>query len=245
VAHPFELTHEMSVQATPEQVWHAITSGPEIDSWFMGRNEVEPRVGGTTKLEHAGFTMEATVSAWEPPTRFAFRSPEADDGAFHVFDYLIEPKAPGSSVRWVHSGALGPDWEAEYEGMSEGDPMYFHKLGEYLTYFLDRTATPIDAFGPRLEDAQSWEVFREPLGLEGPADVDDRVSLTPEGLDPIEGVVDYRSRSFFGVRTDDAMYRFIRGFDGTLLVGHHLFGEGVDRATVQDAWQAWITRAFA
>ncbi|HET9722527.1 MAG TPA: hypothetical protein VFR44_01650, partial [Actinomycetota bacterium] len=50
----------------------------------------------------------------------------------------------------AHSGFLaGDDWEAEYEAMGEGDPMYFDKLAKYLTFYLGRTGTPIDAFGPR------------------------------------------------------------------------------------------------
>ena len=36
MAHPFELTHEFEVDATPEEVWQAIATGPGIDSWFMG-----------------------------------------------------------------------------------------------------------------------------------------------------------------------------------------------------------------
>ena len=43
----------------------------------------------------------------------------------------------------------------------------------------------------------------------------DQVRLTPEGFEPIEGVVDHVSPSFLGVRSNDALYRFIYGFDGT------------------------------
>jgi hypothetical protein len=31
-------------------VWEAIATGPGLDSWFMGRNEVEPREGGTVRI---------------------------------------------------------------------------------------------------------------------------------------------------------------------------------------------------
>jgi uncharacterized protein YndB with AHSA1/START domain len=246
MSHPFETRHEVEVAATPDQVWDALTSGPKIDSWFMGRNTVEPRVGGSASIEHAAFTMTSTVTAWEPPTHLAFESPKADDGAFHVFDYTVEPRDRGSEIRWVHSGALGPDWEAEYEGMSEGDPLYFHKLATYLTYFFPRAATPIDAFGPRLEGREpSWEVFREPLKLAGPADADDAVQLRPDGLDPIDGIVDWRSKSFLAVRNDDALYVFIHAFDGSAMVGHHLFAPDVDRPATESAWQDWLTREFS
>ena len=122
MAHPFELTHEIQVDATPDDVWEAIATGPGVDAWFMGRNEVEPREGGTTRMTFPGSTEEGTVTAWEPPTRFAYRTPEGADGAFHAFEYLVEGREKGSTVvRWVHSGFLGENWEAEYEGLSEGD----------------------------------------------------------------------------------------------------------------------------
>ncbi len=47
----------------------------------------------------------------------------------------------------MHSGFLGENWEKEYEGLNEGDPMYFDKLRIYLTYFRGRTATPVNVFG--------------------------------------------------------------------------------------------------
>jgi uncharacterized protein YndB with AHSA1/START domain len=45
----FELRKEITLDATPEQVWEAIATGPGIDAWFMGRNQVEPREGGTPR----------------------------------------------------------------------------------------------------------------------------------------------------------------------------------------------------
>ena len=48
-----------------------------------------------------------------------------------------------------------------------------------------------------------------------------------------------------GVRTGDGLYRFIYGYDGTVVVGHHLFAGGVDQQATEQAWQAWLTRAFA
>jgi hypothetical protein len=140
---------------------------------------------------------------------------------------------------------LGGDWEAEYEAMSEGDPMYLAKLAEYITYFSGRFATSIDAHGPEVRDRdRALATFRQALGLGDDAAVDDKVRLTPEGLEPIEGVVDHVSPSFLGVRSDDAMYRFIYGFDGSTMVGHHLFAEGVDRQRAEAAWSSWLTRVF-
>jgi uncharacterized protein YndB with AHSA1/START domain len=245
MTHPFELKYEIDVPATPEEAWDAIATGPGVDSWFMGKNEVEPREGGKLRTKSPAFDSEATVTIWKPPERLEYRTSGGPVAEHMVFDYTIERRDKGSRIRWSHSGALGDDWEAQYEAMGEGDPMYFSKLGEYLTYFLGRTATPVDVWGPRLDPPITWEVFGGPLHLEGDVSIDEPVKLTPDGFDPIEGVVDCLSKSFFGVRTDDAMYRFIRGFEGSVLVGHHLFAEGIDEPAIEAAWKAWLVREFA
>src|SRR5207244_8064669 len=158
--------------------------------------------GGRARLALRGSTEESTVTAWEPPTRLATRSAEGPDGSLHAFEYLVEGRAKGSTVvRWVHSGFLGENWEAEYEGLSEGDPMYFDKLRVYLTHFRSRRATPVNVFGPVVPDRdQGWETFRWGLGLPGPVAVGERVRLTPEGLPQLDGEGDRLSRRLLGGR---------------------------------------------
>ena len=58
MAHPFELSYEIEVDASPKQVWEAIATGPGVDSWFMGRNEIEPREGGTTRMDFGSGSTE-------------------------------------------------------------------------------------------------------------------------------------------------------------------------------------------
>jgi uncharacterized protein YndB with AHSA1/START domain len=245
---PFELTDEIRVEATPEEVWEAIATGPGVDGWFMGRNEIEPGLGGAIRTAMRGGTEEATVTAWEPPTRFGSRTPEGPDGAFHAFEYLVEGRDKGSTiVRWVHSGFLGENWEHEYEGLSEGDPMYFDKLRVYLTYFRGRAATPVEVFGPVEPDRNvAWPKFHRALGLESAPALGDRVRLTPAGLPVLDGVVDWLSRDFLGVRTDDGIYRFmhISVFGGPTGVGHHVFRDDVRQAEAERAWGVWLGAAF-
>jgi uncharacterized protein YndB with AHSA1/START domain len=248
MAHPFELTHEIEVDASPEDVWEAIATGPGIDAWFMGRNEVEPGLGGTTRMSTPMGTEDSTITAWEPPTRLASRTQEGEDGAVHAFEYIVEGREKGSTVvRWVHSGFLGENWEKEYEGLSEGDPMYFDKLRVYLTHFRGRTATPVNVFGPVVPDRdEAWTTYHRALGLQGPPALGDRVRLTPEGLPQLDGEVDWLSRDFLGVRTADGIYRFmhISVFGGPTGVGHHLFVDGLDQGETEGAWRDWLTKVF-
>jgi hypothetical protein len=165
-----------------------------------------------------------------------------------TFEYVIEGRGGGRTVlRFVHSGFLaGEDWEEEYDALKRGDPMYIHKLAQYLKYFRGRTATPIDAYGPQVPDRDhAWTALRGALGLTGPVAEGDRVRLTPKGLPPIEGIVDYASPETMGVLTSDGLYRFIHGLEGTVVVGHHIFSPDVDQQETEQAWQSWLTGVFA
>ena len=243
--HEFELRKEITLDATPEQVWEAIATGPGIDGWFMGRNQVEPREGGRSSMTIGGQTEESVVTAWEPPRRFAFRAGSPDGSQWMAFEWLIEGRDDGTCVlRLVQSGVLGDDWETEYDALGKGWDMYLHQLAQYLDHFRGRPVAPVLAMQPGAGDADHvWSVLSGALGLDHPATEGDKVRLTPEGLAPIEGVVDYVSPVALGIRTDDGLYRFIRGFDGSVAVGHHLFSD-VDPEEAERAWQAWLSRVF-
>ncbi|GAA3451247.1 SRPBCC family protein [Dactylosporangium matsuzakiense] len=240
----FELTHDIDLAATPEQVWAAIATGPGIDSWFMGRNEVEPRVGGETRMSMPGFDATGTVTAYEPGRRFAYRSPAAEDGTFMAFEYLIEARDGGSTaLRLVHSGILGADWESEYDALKKGNPLYLRTLAQYLEHFDGRHAVPVAAFGPQQADQDVvWAGIGRALHLRKDVQEGDEVRLTFDGRE-IRGVVDTALEpSFLGVRTDNALLRFV-GRNGFILTGHHVFAD-IDQAEAEAAWGAWLTEVF-
>jgi uncharacterized protein YndB with AHSA1/START domain len=242
----FELPKEITLDATAEQVWEAIATGQGIDAWFMGRNQVEPREGGRTSMTIGGNTEEAVVTAWEPPRRFAYRTDSPDGAVFMAFEWLVQGRDDGTCVlRLVQSGVLGDDWETEYDAFGKGWDMYLHQLAQYLAFFRGRPVVPVTVMLPGAGDADHvWPVLRAGLGLGGPATEGDKVRLTPEGLDPLEGVVDYVSPEVLGVRTDDGLYRFVCGFDDMVAVGHHLYADDVDPGEAERAWQAWLSRLF-
>jgi uncharacterized protein YndB with AHSA1/START domain len=242
----FELRKQVTLDATPEQVWEAIATGAGLDAWFMGRNQVEPREGGRSSMTIGEHTERATVTAWDPPRRFAYRGDSPDGTAFMAFEWLIEGRDDGTTVlRLVQSGVLGDDWETEYDALGRGWDMYLHLLGQYLRFFRGRPATPVTVMAPGPADAETtWAGLWRGLGLVGPPAEGDRVRLTPDGIAPVDGVVDYRSPDFLGVRSDDGLYRFVRGFDGTVFAGHHLFAADPDPDETERAWQGWLDRLF-
>jgi hypothetical protein len=149
-------------------------------------------------------------------------------------------------LRLVQSGVLGDDWETEYDAFAKGWDMYLHQLGQYLRFFRGRPVAPVTLMGPGPKDTDRfWPELRRGLGLAGVPAEGERVRLTPDGLDPVEGVVDYVSPDTLGVRTDDGLYRFICGFSGMVALGHHLYGADADAKEAEAAWQAWLDRLFA
>jgi uncharacterized protein YndB with AHSA1/START domain len=247
--HEFEIRLDAELDATPERIWEAIATGPGIDSWFMGHTELEPREGGRGRFEMGGHVEESTVTAWEPGKRLAYRGDPGPEGTFMAFEYLIEGRQGGSTVvRFVHSGILGDEWETEYDAISKGDAMYLDKLVQYVTHFPGRTARHGTLIpGPQVADAaRVWDAFRAALGLTGPVTVGTPARLSVDGLDPLDGVVDHAVEPVsLGLRTADWMYRFLHGYQNTVVVEYHAFTDDVDPAAVEAAWHAWLDRTFA
>jgi uncharacterized protein YndB with AHSA1/START domain len=231
----FSAADELRVAATPDEVWAAIATGPGIDSWFMGRNEVDP--GQTVRQAFGGYNPAHTVTAWEQGKRLAYESGPEQDGRFIAYEFLIEGRDRGSTVlRVVNSGFLpGDDWADEFDAMTKGGALFVHTLATYLNHFAGRFATPVTAFGPMITD---WPRTRaklvEAIGKDG-----DRVRFTPDGLPPVDGVVYYENEDVLGIRTDDAIYRFLRGLRGPVMACHNIFSDIPQEAT-EAAWRNWL-----
>ena len=247
MSHQFEQHHSAEVPASPDEVWAAVASGPGIDSWFMGRNEVEAGAGGTVHTVFGEYAPELEITGWDPGHRFAYRSDQAPDGRFIAYEFLIEGREGGSTVlRTVTSGFLpGEDWAEEYEAMTLGGELYFRTLVEYLTNFAGRFAAPVTAFGP---PGTSWATDRmllcRELGLTEQPKPGDQARLKGEA-GPAEGTVYFASAHAIGVRTPDALYRFMRGFAKPVIAAHHLFSEGAEPDQARQAWEVWLRRTLA
>jgi len=243
VGYEFERVDSAEVDATPEQLWEAIATGPGIDSWFMGRNEVEGGTGGTVRGAFGAYQPEFRISAWDPLERLVYGDEPEPDGRRLAYEFLIEGRSGGSSViRCVTSGFLpGDDWEDEFEAMTAGGALFFRTLVEYVTYFAGRTAVPVTVFGPPVSDSDSaWAKLGAALGLSARPEVGDRVLVAPG----VEGVVYAVNAQTAGIRTKDAIYRFLQGFHGSWVACHNLFAPRVDAAAEEKAWTTWLTEVF-
>ncbi len=68
---------------------------------------------------------------------------------------------------------------------------------------------------------QFWSTLKSTLGLRASVTEWVPVHATLDGLGPIDGIVDYVTPEFLGVRTSTGLYRFITGFVARVVVEHH------------------------
>jgi hypothetical protein len=234
----FEVRWESELPASPEAVWDAITKHADGYLWNV---EFEPRVGGAER----GLTRTGgTVTAWEPARHFATR---VEDDEYNELDYRLEPLGPITYVRYRHRSALpAEEFDVQLDACRRHTAFYRHSLGQYACYFAGRDATYLSVDGPEESADGGFAAVRRALGLPDDVIAGDPVRLTPEGLDPIEGVVDYANDAFLGIRTADALIR-VYGRDAwgwPVEVAHHLFGDDVDQTATERAWAGWIAGVF-
>ncbi|AGM03391.1 SRPBCC family protein [Amycolatopsis keratiniphila] len=229
-----EVRFEGFLPATPADTWAAITTASGGWLWPI---QYEPRDGGA----ESGLTPNGgMVTVWKPSRRFVTYA-EDESGWFNTLEYVLEPKDGGTYLRYEHTTVLD-DWDVEYDACAQHTAFYCHSLGEYLTHFNRRQAKYFKADAPEASKApEAFDAVKAALGAKA---VGDRVYLEVAG---VEGVVDYLTPAFIGVRTEDALYRFYgRNVWGWPVgIGHHLFAEDADADQAEKAWTAWLNGLYA
>jgi uncharacterized protein YndB with AHSA1/START domain len=251
---------EVEVPGTPEQVWQAIATGPGISCWFVP-SEVDGRIGGAV-LSHFGPGMDsvATITAWEPPRRFAAESRDnmGPDDPTVATEWIVEARSGGTcTVRVVHRWfATSDTWDDQFEGHSYGWLAFFRVLRSYLSHFAGQSGAAFQVMGMAPEPlAEAWTTLTQALGLAG-ATVGQRVEVTAGGP-PLAGTVEFAGQPAWPqellVRLDEPApglaHLVPHPMDGQvyLSIRFFLYGnrapEVVERAQAQ--WQEWLNERFA
>jgi hypothetical protein len=91
------------------------------------------------------------------------------------------------------------------------------------------------------------DALRSALGVSPDAAVGDAVGASLDGAGRIEGVVDYSTPEFLGVRTAEGLYRFFgRNHYGSVVgMSAHLFVDGVDAAEREAQLKAWLDGVYS
>lgn len=163
---------EVEVPGTPDEVWQAIATGPGISAWFVPTT-VEEHVGGKS-ISHfspdGSMDSFATITAWDPPHRFAADSPDdmGPGGPAIATEWIVETRSGDTCVvRVVHSWFASDDaWDGQFESFTQGWPAFFRILRLYLARFSGQPAAEfqIMATAPEPKEA-AWDKLVTPLGL--------------------------------------------------------------------------------
>jgi uncharacterized protein YndB with AHSA1/START domain len=242
MSNEFEISREFEVDASPEQVWDAITSG--TGGWLWP-SEFEPREGG------AG-PFGSTIVTWDPPHRFTVRSEDVGfpTQSLNQLDHTVEPRDDGRHawVRYVHSGIFTEDWDNQYDGASKHTDFYLHTLREYVTHFAGRPVAFATLNGPEASKAaDALAVVGRALGLADDTAEGARVHARgPEGRS-LGAVVDFRNPYFIGLRTDHGLIRFFgrNHWGAPVGISVHDFAPDADAKRNELAWQEWLNGAFS
>jgi hypothetical protein len=230
----FEVRWEGELPASAQVVWEAFTA--HTTGWYW-KIEYEPRAGGAERGLTSG---GGTVTAWDPPGHFTTRATDADGGV-NQLDYRLVAGENGTHLSFTHQGVLGEeDYDLNLDACRHHTRFYYHSLGEYVRHFAGRDAVYVSVDAPPASARDGFATLCRALGVAKDVATGDRVRLA--GPTPIEGVVDYATDRFLGVRTADALHRFY-GRDAwgwPVGVAHHLFAEDADEKATAHEWSTWL-----
>jgi hypothetical protein len=216
----------IEIPASPELVWEAITTNSGAWSFQV---DVE---GDTAHFRREPFAPDATatVTAWEPPHRFAYEDPT------FATEYLITARDSGSCVLRVVSSLRveGAGWDDIAEEAAKGWRMTLEVLRTYATHFAGQPAARIDMTTP--VDAPT--TARAEVGALITADL------------PVNAhVVEHRGPYFALLRTETPGMFAISAFpmDAVTLsvnVTGRVYGPDADTIAARERprWQDWLTR---
>lgn len=160
---------EITVEAPPEAVWEALSTGQGLEGWFPPEARVEPGVGGSIFLSWGG-GMEGTgeITVWEPNRRIVWSEPVPPGAPAQILvDFEIQAEEGGGTrLRLVHSGfGASADWDEYYDGVKAGWTYFLFHLAWYVVRHRGRVRQMIRS--RRKTTRPVAEVWRSLLGRAG------------------------------------------------------------------------------
>jgi uncharacterized protein YndB with AHSA1/START domain len=138
----------LDIDATPQEVWRALTEAEELVRWFSTEARVTPGQGGTMLWSWGyGEDWQSRIDAWEPRRLLRLVQEDARpydaqgrqlppgeaEPARIAMEFTLETHQGKTRLRLVHSGfGHGAAWDSEIEGITEGWQAELRSLRHYL-----------------------------------------------------------------------------------------------------------------
>ncbi len=261
--------HELTLDASPETVWRAITVPAELTRWFPLEADAKPGAGGSLTYGWGpDLVGVCRIETWEPPRhlRTSWMEATLPADATEVerqqlaVDWFIEGRGGRTVLRLVHSG-FGRDarWDEEFDATRRGWAFELGSLQHYLERHRGRSRRAFWLRQPvALSAAETWRRLTAPKGLvregwNGSLAPGDRYRFVLSSGDEVAGVVQIHTppTDFAGTAEthQDGLFRL--GFESCLggPEAHvWLSTWGVEAAAVdalEGRWRAALAQAFA
>ncbi len=139
------IEREVELDATPAEVWKALTDADELTRWFPLHSEVKPGVNGFVRLHWDDvWDGHCPIEIWEPNrhlrTRWfekaqPFETAAAPETPIAV-DYFIESRTGGGAMLRVVTSGFSNDesWDDLYDSMKRGWTYELRSLQRYLQH---------------------------------------------------------------------------------------------------------------
>jgi uncharacterized protein YndB with AHSA1/START domain len=118
------LRFERRYDASPDEVWAAMTEPESIGRWLFAEAVLEPRVGGDFRLRWDENEAGGSVLVWEPPRLLEVEWNEADLRSILRVEIIAAEK--GATLALEHRNitpkaaiGMGAGWHAHLEALSE------------------------------------------------------------------------------------------------------------------------------
>ncbi|HEX6105558.1 MAG TPA: SRPBCC domain-containing protein [Gemmatimonadales bacterium] len=138
----------LDIDASPDQVWRALTEAEELVRWFPTGARVTPGSGGSMVWSWDGmWDWETRIDGWEPgrllrlvqedarpyDSQGRMLPPGMAEPARIAIEFTLESHQGKTRLRLVHSGfGQGAAWDDEIEGITEGWQAELRGLRHYL-----------------------------------------------------------------------------------------------------------------
>lgn len=127
----------IDIDATLEEVWHALTTGEGIARWFAPYADVTPGEGGSASIGWKPDEMwSQPITVWEPQRRMqtASEMPSIEGRMVRLaVDYYLEAHGGRVRVRLVHSGFdESESWDSYIDGLDAGWRYFLFNLKHAL-----------------------------------------------------------------------------------------------------------------
>lgn len=209
-----EIQLSVELDASPDEVFRAVTEGAEVAKWLAPEARSTPP-DGETKARiwiswGEGMSAEKEIEIYDRPKHVRHPSGKnAETKAELYADWHIEAKDGGTTtLRLVHSGfSVGADWDDDFDSHARGWKLMLENLRHYFARHKQQPTAHIPLM-TKVEQPRPalWSSLLGKLGLSSPHKGD---AFT---LGNLTGVVDFvadgRDLGLVVREYDDALLRF-------------------------------------